>query len=140
MLQKQVAESREKTAVHPLNEFSAYTDWKVTLVREGPSCAHQLLEVGLDGTDNLVPVFVHVHLANVVERRMRLGAVAWTKLEKQDVAHCVECQLQDLLVDLGAKHLTICLGRPESEAGRHELNWSVLECFVQQLLLNIGGG
>ncbi len=91
MLWKQAAESREKMAVHPLNEFSAYTDRKVTLVREGPSRAHQLLEVGLDGTDNLVPVFVHVHLADVVERHMRLGAVAWTELKKQDVAHRAEC-------------------------------------------------
>ncbi len=140
MLRKQAAESREKTAVHPLNEFSAYIDWKVTLVHEGPSRTHQLLEVGLDGTDNLVSIFVHVHLVNVVERRMRLGAIVWTKLEKLDVAHRAECQLQDLLVDLGAKRLTIRPGRPESEAGGHELNWSVLECFIQQLLLNIGGG
>ncbi len=140
MLREQAVESREKTAVHPLNEFSSYTDRKVTLVREGPSRAHQLLEVGLDGTDNLVPIFVHVHLANVVELRMWLGAVAWTKLEKQDVAHRGECQLQDLLVDLRAKGLTIRPGRPESKAGRHELNWFVLECFVQQLLLNIGRG
>jgi hypothetical protein len=61
------------------------------LVRKGPSRTHQLLEAGLDGTDNLVQVFVHVHLVNVVERRMRLGAVAWTELEKQDVAHRAEC-------------------------------------------------
>ncbi len=91
MLQEQAAESREKMAVHPLNKFGAYADRKVTLVCEGPSCTHQLLEVGLDGTDNLVPVFVLVHLAYVVERRMRLGAVAWTELKKQDVAHRAEC-------------------------------------------------
>ncbi len=73
MLWEQVAKSGK------IHELSTNPDRKVPLVGKWPSRTHQLLKIELDGTSNdLIPIFVHVHLANVVEHRMRLGAIAWT--------------------------------------------------------------
>ncbi len=65
------------------------------MARERASSAHQLLEVCLNQTDNLIPIAVHVDLADMSNSGVRLTRVARVQLKEQDVADCREGKSQN---------------------------------------------
>ncbi len=77
-----------KAWVQTVLEFSAYAHRKVTLAGEGAGSIHELLEVSLNSTDDLVTVAVVIDLADVVNRRVQLIGVVGAELKEQCFAHC----------------------------------------------------
>ncbi len=55
-----------KASVKAILKAGAQAHWEVSLTREGVSCSHELLEVGLYRADNLISVAVREHLADVI--------------------------------------------------------------------------
>jgi hypothetical protein len=64
-----------KTRVKTILKSSTHTHGEVTMAGERASSAHQLLEVRLNQTGNLISITVHVDLADMSNSGMRLTRV-----------------------------------------------------------------
>ncbi len=86
MLWEVAMETDLKTRVKAILKASTHAHRKFTVAGEGASSSHQLLEIRLDQTNNLIPIAVCVSLADMINRSMRLTRVARAQLE--GVADC----------------------------------------------------
>ena len=77
-----------KTRVKAILKTSTHTHGEVTMAGERASGAHQLLETRLNQADNLIPIVVHVDLADMSNCGVRLTRVARAQLEEQGVPDC----------------------------------------------------
>ena len=57
----------------------------------------------MDGTDNRIAVTIRMHLANVVQGRMRLVAVARAKLDEESATNGLVSKRQDFTLDFCVK-------------------------------------
>ena len=57
----------------------------------------------MDGTDNRIAVTIRMHLANVVQGRMRLVAVARAKLDEESATNGLVSKTQDFTLDFCVK-------------------------------------
>jgi hypothetical protein len=80
MIGKVAAEASEETRVEAINKTSTHADGILPLARKWVRSVHQLLVVSLNQAGDGVAVLVRVHLADVIQRDVRLVAVAGAKL------------------------------------------------------------
>jgi hypothetical protein len=76
-----------KVSVEAILKAGTQAHWEFLLTREGASCSHELLEVGLYCADNLIPVAVREHLADVINGGVRLHGVTGAQLKEHGVPH-----------------------------------------------------
>ena len=69
-----------EASIEAVLEAGAQAHVEVLLTREGASCTHELLEVSLYCADNLIPVAVRMHLADVINSNVRLHEVTGAQL------------------------------------------------------------
>jgi hypothetical protein len=81
-----LAEPRDETRVQPILKLLADADRELSLAGERAQRIHHLLEICLDAADDLVTIAIVVNLANMVQRRVGLVAVAGAQLKEQCVA------------------------------------------------------
>jgi hypothetical protein len=101
------------------------------------SSAHQLLEVRLDGADNLVTVAISMYLADVVQHCVGLVTIAWAQLEKQGITDSWVGDLQNLSFDLGSQRRAIGSDHCEIEVCQLEVVGAVLQGLVEDGGLNL---
>jgi hypothetical protein len=80
-----------------------------------------LLEVRLDGADNLVTVVIKMYLVDVVQHCMGLVTIAWAQLEEQGIADSRVGKSQNLSFDLGSQRRAVGSGRCEIKVRRLEV-------------------
>jgi hypothetical protein len=99
-----------KTRVKAMLKSSTHAYREVMMAGERASSAHQLLEVRLNQTDNLIPIAVLVDLADMSNSGVWLTRVARAQLEKQGVADCHYGKLQNFGLDIKLHFVRISSG------------------------------
>ena len=125
-----------KTRIEAIPKMGAQAHWVVSLTREGASCTHELLEVGLYRADNLISIAVRMHL-DMINGGMRLHGVAGAQLEKHGVPHRSQREPYDPALDIRAHLGGVSSGRREIELGWLKIDRKVLEGDVENLSLDI---
>ena len=128
-----------KMRIEAIPKMGAQAHWEVSLTREGASCTHELLEVGLYRADNLISIAVRMHLADMINGGMRLHGVAGAQLEKHGVPHRSRREPYDPALDIRAHLRGVSSGRREIELGWLKIDRKVLEGDVENLSLDICG-
>ncbi len=78
-----------------------------------------------------------MHLADVIQCRMGLVAVAWAQLKKQGLADGMVCQAKNFTLDLVSNDKGVRPCACSTKTGRLELNRAVLKGMVKDLGLNL---
>ncbi len=94
-------------------------------------CINHLLEICLYAADNLVTIAIVMYLADVVQHRVGLVAVAWAQFKEQSIANNEVGEMQDLALDLGSQQCAVSSGHCEVEACRLEVVRTVLQGLVE---------
>ncbi len=78
-----------------------------------------------------------MHLADVIQCRMGLVAVAWAQLEKQGLADELVCQAKNFTLDFVSDGKGVRPCTCSTKAGRLKLDGAILKGMVEDIGLNL---
>jgi len=137
MIGKVMAEASEKVRVKDIDETSTHADGILPLAQKWARSVHQLLVVGLNRAGDGVAVLVSVHLADVLQRGVRLVAVAGAKLREHHLTDGCDGEVKNFLLDFVSDRKRVSSRAGGTKTRALKLKWPVLEDVIKDIGLDL---
>ncbi len=136
MIGKVAMETSEKLKVKAIDKMSTHADGILPLARKWARSVHKLLVVGLNRAGDGVAILVRVHLADVLQRGVRLVAVAGPKLGEHHLTDGCNGKAKNFLLDFVSDEKRVSLRAGGTKACGLKLDWAVLEGVIKDIGLD----